>query len=112
MFFAVCNFFRSNKFGFPADWEVPGGFRKLREAWEKNFHQFSCKFIGGIPSYDPKPSEVNDYKSNDYFNVSVTLDLFSIFYGEFEPRVIRNLPGHFRAIFWTRPGNLWLKINK
>ena len=50
---------------------VPGGFRKLQEAWEKNFHQCSSKFIGGIPSYDPKPSEVNDYKSNDYFNVSV-----------------------------------------
>ena len=71
MFSPSVIFVRSENFGFPAVWEVPGGFRKLREAWEKNFHQFSSKFIGGIPSYDPKPSEVNDYKSNDYFNVSV-----------------------------------------
>ena len=71
-FFSVSVFFcRSKNVGFPAVWEVPGRFRKLREAWEKNFHRFSCKFIGGISSYDPKPSEVNDYKSNDYFNVSV-----------------------------------------
>ncbi len=49
----------------------PEGFREVREACRKNFHQFSSNSIRRIPSYDQKTKNVNDKKSNDYLHVSV-----------------------------------------
>ena len=49
------------KLGLTERYEVPGRFRKLREACRNNFNLFSSKSIQRIPSYDQKPSEVNEY---------------------------------------------------
>ena len=51
--------------------EGPERFRKVQEACTKFFLQFARKSALGITSYDPKTKKVNDWKSNDYFNVSV-----------------------------------------
>ena len=48
-------------FGFPSVWSRKFWFGKLREACRIHFHLFSSKSIRRIPSYDQKPSEVNEY---------------------------------------------------
>ena len=49
----------------------PERFRKLREACRNRFHLFSSKTLRRIPSYDQKPSEVNEYLINEYLISSV-----------------------------------------
>ena len=48
------------KLGLTEHYEVPGRFRKLREACRKILRQFSSKSHGGIRSYDQKNKKVHD----------------------------------------------------
>ena len=61
----------SEQLGFSCFYQGPGGFRKLREACRKNFHLVAPPKTSVVTIYDQKTKKVNDYKSNDYFNVSV-----------------------------------------
>ena len=53
-------FLISNIFGFPEVFEVPGGFKKLREACRLNFHLSWYLYVFMVPSYDQKTKKVND----------------------------------------------------
>ena len=48
-------------------------FKKLREAYRKNFHLVAYLKTSAVASYDQKTKKVNELKSNEYFNVSVRL---------------------------------------
>ena len=61
----------SLKLGFSGFWEVPGRFKKLREACSKNFHLVAPSKTSVVTSYDQKTSELHDYLHHDYFHVSV-----------------------------------------
>ena len=50
--------------------EVPELYRKLRETCGKNSRYVSSKSELLVPSYYKKKKNVDDHKSNDYFNVS------------------------------------------
>ena len=54
--------FQTLFFGFPQVFLLPSGFKRLREACRKNFHQFSSKTLREIRSYDPKTQKVNEVK--------------------------------------------------
>ena len=49
----------------------PGDLKKLREVFRKFFIVFWSKSDFMVPSYDQTKKKINDYKSKDYFNVSV-----------------------------------------
>ena len=49
------------KIVFPGFFGGPGGFREVREACRKNFHQFSSKMLRRIPSYDQKTTYIYIY---------------------------------------------------
>ena len=40
--------------------EVPGGFKQLREAWRIHFHPVAPLKTALVPSYDQKTQKVND----------------------------------------------------
>ena len=50
---------------------VPGGFKKLREACRHNFHLVSSKSEAVGPSYDQRTEKSNEYQINEYQILSV-----------------------------------------
>ena len=64
-------------FRFFLDMLRPARFRKLREACRIHFHVVAPLKKLVVTSYDQKNKQVNDQKSNDYFNVSVCLVFLS-----------------------------------
>ena len=52
--------FDSKKLGLPELYEVPGGFRKIREACRKNFHLVAPLKTSVVTSYDQKNKKVNE----------------------------------------------------
>ena len=63
--------FWSLNFGFPLVLGGFGGYRRLREACRKHFHQMAPLLALGITSYDRKTKKVNEYLINEYLSLSV-----------------------------------------
>ena len=59
--FKFLKFKLSLKLGLTERYEVPGRFRKLREACRKILHLFSSESHGGIRGSDQKTKKLHDY---------------------------------------------------